>query len=82
MLTHVVLGLAVVAAYAVLAAVSPTRRCGRCGGKRVTRTRWRQRVVGCPRCHGTGRCYRFGAVAVHRFIQAARSERRDDGKER
>jgi len=81
MLTHILLVLGLPAAWALFLAISPTRRCRRCGGKRIVRTRWRQRIITCPKCKATGRHYRLGAVAVHRFISAARAERDDTTKE-
>ncbi len=81
-LGHVLLGVGLLAAYAVFLAAAPTRRCRRCGGKRIVRTRWRQRIIACPRCHSTGRHYRLGAVTVHRFINATRAERDDSSKEK
>ena len=65
MTAHLILaGLAITAA-AVL--VSPTRRCLRGKGQRVTRHRLTNRLMGCPGCRGTGRYYRRGAILVHGF---------------
>ena len=51
----------------VVVLASPTRTCPRCKGKRVTRNRLTKRRIGCPRCQGTGRHYRRGAVLLHRL---------------
>ena len=77
MLTVVVAVLVALAVAAVVVAASPTRDCRRCGGKRVIRTALTRRTRPCPRCHGTGRHYRRGAVLVHRVIQAVQAERRN-----
>jgi hypothetical protein len=81
MLTHILLGLGLLAGWALFLAASPTRRCRRCKGKRIVRSRWRQRIIACPKCRTTGRHYRLGAVTVHRFINAARAERDGQAKE-
>jgi hypothetical protein len=49
-------------AYVLLAAVKPVHGCRRCKGGRVAR---RGR---CPRCKGTGKTVRPGAVLVHRML--------------
>ncbi len=72
LLALVVLALAV----AVLLA-SPVRTCRRCNGERVTRHRITKRLMGCPRCRGTGRHYRRGAILVHRYAWHIRPELRD-----
>ncbi len=72
--------LAVIVVLALTAAVllaSPTRTCARCKGERVTRHRLTKRLIGCPRCKGTGRHYRRGATLVHRYRWTIRPELRD-----
>jgi hypothetical protein len=69
----VLLILAIAAVSAVVVLVSPTRCCARCKGERVTRHRWTGKIIGCPRCKGTGRHYRRGAVLVHRGYHALRA---------
>jgi hypothetical protein len=81
MLTVIAAAGVLLALYAVVCAISPTCACGRCGGKRVTRTHLTQRTIPCPKCRATGRHYRPGAVIVHRIIRAVLAERRDRDKE-
>ena len=77
MIAHLVLGALAAAAVTVLVLlVSPTRKCARCKGERVTRHRITKRLMGCPRCKGTGRHYRRGAILVHRFAWTIRGELR------
>jgi hypothetical protein len=60
----------ILAAFAVLVLralfvlLRPTKRCGKCDGRRNYRKG--KRLVRCKRCQD-GRVYRFGATAVHRF---------------
>jgi hypothetical protein len=79
MTVHLILaGLAALAAWVVLVLASPTHRCPRCHGKRVTRSRiTSRRFIGCPRCKVTGRCYRRGAVLVHRLRWSISAELRE-----
>ena len=65
-------GFGLLAVHVLVVLVSPTRRCGRCHGKRVTESRWTGRIIRCPRCYGTGRQFRFGATIVHRYAWSAR----------
>jgi hypothetical protein len=79
MTAHLILaGLAIVAIAVLVVLVSPTRQCIRCKGERVTRHRLTKRLMGCPRCKGTGRHYRRGATLVHRFAWTIRPELRRD----
>ncbi len=64
--------IAVLAVSIAVALVSPTRRCARCNGERVTRHRWTGRIVSCPRCKGSGRHARRGARLVHSAYHALR----------
>lgn len=73
MLIHVLAVLAVVAVCLAVVLVSPTRRCTRCKGQRVTYSRWTGKLISCPRCRGTGRHPRRGAVTVHRGYHALRA---------
>jgi hypothetical protein len=68
MTVHLILaGLAALAVAVALVLVSPTRKCVRCKGERVTRHRLTKRLMGCPRCKGTGRHYRRSAVLLARL---------------
>jgi hypothetical protein len=60
----------------------PERRCVRCKGTRVSRHRITKRLTGCPRCKGTSRHYRRGAVLVHRLRWSIQAEIRDMAEER
>ncbi|MGO9293917.1 MAG: hypothetical protein ACLP52_08565 [Streptosporangiaceae bacterium] len=75
MLTAALILLGAGIGWALVLLASPTRRCARCKGKRITRGRLRQRIVRCPRCSGTGRSCRRGATAVHRVTWAVLGER-------
>lgn len=55
--------LAAAALYALLCAVSPTRRCPACAGRKVTRTG--HGFTPCARCRARGRVRRPGARLVH-----------------
>jgi len=78
-MVHLILAVLAITAVTVLVLlVSPTRRCRRCKGERVTRHRLTKRLMGCPRCKGTGRHYRRGATLVHRFGWTIRPELRRD----
>ncbi len=75
-MAHLILAVfAVLLLYALLTLARPTRRCRRCKGKRVTRSRITRRLMPCPRCHGTGRHYRRGGTAIHRFLWLVAGER-------
>jgi Zn finger protein HypA/HybF involved in hydrogenase expression len=75
--TAALLVLGPAAAYLLLVAARPTCRCRRCGGKRVVQHWLTRKIIACPRCRATGRQYRPGATAVHRFIAAIRTETKD-----
>jgi hypothetical protein len=68
----------ILAAFAVLVLralfvlVTPTKACGKCGGRRNYRKG--KRLVRCKRCKD-GRVYRFGAVAVHRLWKSVVTDR-------
>jgi hypothetical protein len=66
----------------VVVTVSPTRKCRRCHGERVTRHRWTGKIIRCPRCDGRGRHPRFGAAVVHRMRRAIRDELREQREQR
>ena len=70
-------GIVVLAVAVGVVLASPTRSCVRCKGKRVTRRRVTKRLVGCPRCKGTGRHYRHGAILLHRLRWSITAELRD-----
>lgn len=80
-MTHVLIALAMIAAYVVLLLVKPDRRCGRCGGWGARGKR--RRRLACTRCGGSGRRFRPGAPLVHRgkalVIRRAR-ERLEGGR--
>ncbi len=80
MLTAALVLLSAAVTWCLLLLASPTRRCARCKGKRVTRTRWARRIIRCPRCRGTGRSYRRGATTVHRFAWSLTGERDKESK--
>ena len=63
-MAHVLIALAVIAAYVVFVLVKPDRPCGRCGGWGA-RGKLRRRSA-CGRCGGSGRRFRPGAPLVHR----------------
>lgn len=80
---HLALAVVVVLAVAVIVVLaSPTRTCKRCKGKRVSRGRLTGRLTGCPRCRGTGRHYRRGAVLLHRLRWSITAELRAAAAER
>jgi hypothetical protein len=66
MLTHILLGIAAIAGWALFTLASPVARCRRCHGKRIIRTRLARKIRKCPRCKGAGRASRLGAVLTHR----------------
>jgi len=79
---HLILAaLAALAVAVVVVLASPTRRCTRCKGERVTRNRLTKRLMGCPRCRGTGRHYRRGAIRLHRLRWSITAEIRDNREE-
>src|ERR1039457_4550814 len=68
----VLLALAAFAVYVLIVLAHPTKKCGRCHGNRVILPKpgkrgKRGRAKPCTRCKVTGRHYRFGATAIHRF---------------
>ena len=67
--------LALGAGYVALALARPTRRCPRCHGERITRTRWRHRIRPCRRCSATGRAPRLLGPLIHRTYWLIRNER-------
>ncbi len=67
--------LVLAAGYVLLTLARPTRRCPRCEGQRISRTRWRKRIVPCRRCSGTGRAPRMLGPLIHRTYWLIRSER-------
>ena len=66
MISHILLGCAVVTFYAGLRLIFPTARCPWCMGKRVTRQG--KRASKCRLCDGHGRLVWPGATAAHRFL--------------
>jgi hypothetical protein len=66
--------ISVLAVWAAVVLISPERRCVRCHGERVTRSRWTSRLMGCPRCGGTGQHYRRGATLLHRLRWSIQAE--------
>jgi hypothetical protein len=77
MIIHLTLAaLAILAGWVAIVLASPTRRCARCKGERVTRNRLTKRLMGCPRCKSTGRHYRRGAVLMHRLKWSVLAELR------
>jgi hypothetical protein len=75
------------AVWVAVVLASPERTCVRCKGERISRNRWTNRLIGCPRCKGTGMHYRRGATLLHKLrwsITAelrAMAERRREGSE-
>jgi hypothetical protein len=67
--THLLVVLALIAAYAVFVLVFPTGQCRKCGGWGHKAKRPRNRS--CKRCKGTGRSFRPGARIVHGGAAAA-----------
>ena len=61
-MTHVLVVLALIAAYIVFVLVRPQKPCRRCRGWGVKGRRRRS----CPRCQGTGTHFRLGAPLIHR----------------
>jgi hypothetical protein len=72
---HVLIAAGLVVAWCLFVLASPTRRCGRCKGTRITTSRLTGKTRPCTRCRGTGRHYRLAATAVHRLFWAAASDR-------
>jgi hypothetical protein len=62
-MTHLLVALALLAAYTVFVLISPDHPCGRCSGWGNHHGR---RNKACPRCDGTGRRFRPGAQIIHR----------------
>ena len=75
MIHVILLGFGALTVYLLVVAARPTRSCRRCHGKRVVQHWLTRKYMACPRCRATGRQYRFGATAVHRFLQIVKSER-------
>ena len=67
--------LVLAAGYVALALARPTRRCPRCHGERITRTRWRHRIRPCRRCSATGRAPRLLAPVIHRTYWLVKHEK-------
>jgi hypothetical protein len=65
--SHILLAFAALCGWVVLLLASPTRRCARCKGTRLSRHWLTRRQIRCPRCRGTGRHSRRGAAVVHGF---------------
>jgi hypothetical protein len=65
----VLLAIAALTVYVLIVLAHPTKRCGKCKGRRVIipAPGKRGRAKPCARCKVTGRHYRFGATAIHRF---------------
>jgi hypothetical protein len=63
---HVLVILGLLAAYAVLVLIFPTRACASCARHRGP----------CPRCNGSGRRFRLGARLVHRGAAQAHKQAR------
>jgi hypothetical protein len=61
---HVLMVLALAAAWVVLVLASPTKACGKCAGTRGP----------CGKCQGTGRRFRVGARLVRKALLALRKE--------
>lgn len=78
----VVTVIAVALGAALVVLVSPIRTCARCKGERVSRHRLTGRLGSCPRCRGTGRHYRHGAVWIHRARWALRRAVAEELQER
>jgi len=80
---HLILAaLAAVTVWLLVVLASPVRRCVRCKGERVARSRLTRRMGSCRRCQGTGRHYRRGAVLVHRARWAIRNAIADELEQR
>jgi hypothetical protein len=68
----VLLAIAALVIYVLIVLASPTKRCGKCHGNRVTMPKPRKngkprgKPKPCQRCKVTGRHYRLGATAIHR----------------
>lgn len=82
MLTAALIGFGLGGLAVVVVLASPTRKCARCKGERVTRNRLTRRLMGCPRCRGTGRHYRRGAILLHRLRWSITAELRDHFRDR
>jgi Zn finger protein HypA/HybF involved in hydrogenase expression len=72
-LTHILAVPVVLAVAIVVVIASPTRKCPRCNGRRVTAHRWNSRIIGCPRCRSAGRAYRRGAALAHSLLWQLRN---------
>ena len=81
-MTALLIILAAVVVYAMLALVKPKKQCGKCGGWGNRKKRIRRRCSACGRCGGTGRQFRPGARLVHKGIVAGRDWIRDWTKQR
>ena len=81
----ILVAIAALAVYVLIVLAHPTKRCGKCQGQRVIvpAPGKRGRPKPCKRCKVTGRHYRFGATAIHRFkwsVINGRHHTRLDGK--
>jgi hypothetical protein len=61
---HVLMVIALAAAWVVFVLAVPMKACGKCAGSRGP----------CPRCKGTGRRFRLGARYVRKALLALRKE--------
>ena len=67
MITLILVGFAVLAAYCFHLKRHPIGPCGKCSGSGKNKGSNRKRWGACKRCSGTGQRKRPGATAVHRF---------------
>lgn len=73
-LPHLLISLAALTGYVLLAAVKPDKTCRRCKGWGTSHKR---RRPSCKRCGGTGTRFRPGASLVHRGISLAARHMRE-----
>jgi hypothetical protein len=73
LMTHVLAGLSVLAAWCAFAYLRPRKACRRCSG---WGSKGRRRKA-CGRCQATGRTMRLSAVLVHRTAGIARDQVRE-----
>jgi hypothetical protein len=73
---HVLIGLAVLAAWLLSLWVHPFGKCIRCRGRRVIirGSKKRPRAVRCRMCKGIGRRQRIGSRTLHRTVRRIRRE--------
>jgi hypothetical protein len=74
-LNLILLGITAAALYMLSLYAWPLRRCPRCRGTRVNRSRTGRRFGLCKRCAGTGQVRRIGATTVHRLYWSALGDR-------